>query len=273
MKIKKILLATIAILLFSTAFAQQPNCCDTPACKRMSEMLAVRVAGVATFVKSEQDAPAKNKATLDSLKNANPELYNTLITVMQEAAAYMNSHRQGDCFMNSLPSDIYDNAYNWIIYFNDIEHPVRFPSTEFCGGWKKRFEINQGAANVFKKSMTYSGSLRGYLMYTFGKKDSCGNKIRMLLGPAVFLRGNTSYITMSTRAAFRIKDIAPKNFAVGNLNLFAEYNTNFSHFTNIAAGFEVELGPFGLNFAVNLDTKTQAAGFLAGLVFANKKLN
>ncbi|MEP6676070.1 MAG: hypothetical protein ABJA78_12990 [Ferruginibacter sp.] len=271
MKKIKLLLMCTCLLILQTGFSQEKKCCDDPACKQRAIELAARISGPAKFIKSSKTA-AGNQHTLDSLQIANPAFYDNFIKTMADLVVFMNDHKQDLCFADQLPEDVSDNVFDWLIFFNDKEHPVKFPSSEFCNGWKKRFEINQGAANIFKKSMTYFASLRGYFIYTFAKKNSCGGIARLMAGPAGFIRGNLSYLTLSTRAAFRIKDIAPKNFSLGNINLFGEYNSNFKNFNYAAAGLEVELGSFGLNFSGNFDTDTHAAGFLVGLVFSNKKL-
>lgn len=268
---------TVVLLLFTFFFcsniivAQKPSCCDKPECRKKAELLSTKVAGMSVYLKAEQDEPVKNKATLDSLKAANPALYKDFVIIMKEAVVYMNTYKQDMCFIDNMPSDIYGNAYDWITYFNDSANPVKFPSAEFCTGFKKRIELSQGAANLFKKSMTYSASLRAYLSYTFGKKGNCGNGVRISAGPAGFLKGSNSYLALSTRAAFRLKDIAPKNFAIGNLNLFTEYNSNFDHFNFVAAGVEAELGALGFNLAVNMDTKGKSFGFLTGFFLQLKK--
>jgi len=162
----------------------------------------------------------------------------------------------------------------WInfIRFHILKVKPVFPSTEFCGGLKKRFEINQGAtAFLSKPQMAYLGSARFYLVYTLFKKDSCGGRFRISAGPGFFLRSTKGYITLSSRVAYRITDLKADVFSLGNLNFFGGYNSDFSGFNYAEAGLEVELGPFGANVSVNENTNNGKWGFLVGVFFGNKK--
>jgi hypothetical protein len=267
-----ILLLCCMILIFQNTFSQEKKCCDIPSCKLRSEELAARITGLAKFIKSKGEDKAANAQVLDSLKAANPTLFNDFIHTMKDIVTYINDHEQDLCFADRLPEDVSDNIFNWIIYFNDKEHPTKFPSTEFCSGLKKRFEVSQGAMNALRNDMAYLGSIRGYIVYTFGKKDQCGNKLRLMTGPAFFLQNKVVYSTLSSRISFRLKDIAPVPFSLGNFNLFGEYTTSFRHFEYAAIGAEVELGPLGFNLAINQNLKSHHQGFLVSIVFGNKKL-
>ncbi|MEI9807682.1 MAG: hypothetical protein WDO16_07280 [Bacteroidota bacterium] len=71
-----------------------------------------------------------------------------------------------------------------------------------------------------------------------------------MAGPAMFLRGSTNYIALSSRIAYRLRDINPAFFPVGNLNLFGEYSTSFGNLSYGAVGAELELGFIGFNISV-----------------------
>ena len=281
----KIKLFAVAAVFLSSIFivAGQPpvtekKCCDIPECKAKSESFAVKLIGMAAFLPPCSDDKDINKRTLDSLQKANQRLYSGFIETMNDLVDFRNSIGNKDrCFSSILPDAYRDNILNWIIYFNDIKNPVKFPSTEFCRGWKKRFEISQGAANIFTNAATYLGSLHGFIAYTFkpskqNEKESCGGKFRLMAGPSLYMRGNTSYITANARTVFWLKDIGKQTFHVGNINAFGEYFTNFSRFNYAGAGIEIELGPFALNLEGNINTRDGKLGFLTGVVFSNKKL-
>ncbi|HEV8286280.1 MAG TPA: hypothetical protein VGQ09_18360 [Chitinophagaceae bacterium] len=258
------------LFLSSTVFAQQQNCCDNIQCRQKAEGLAVKISGLVSFVGKCSNDAAANKRTLDSLKSKNEQVYNDFIKTARAVNEFIDQERQGTCFMRSLPEDESDNIFDWLAFLKN-EKP-RFPSTEFCTGWKRRFELGQGAMNAFRDDMAYLGSVRGYIIYTFGKPKQCGNKLRLMTGPAFFLQNKVFYATLSSRLSFKLKDIAPVPFSLGNFNLFGEYTTSFNHFEYAALGAEVELGPFGFNLAINQNLRSHHQGFLLSILFGNKKL-
>jgi len=265
----------ILLLLVSFNLFGQKKCCDSLACKARAEGLAQKITFLVAIVGkcSVDPDPAikkrENGELLIVLKGENNALYTEFIKTVNDVKTFINDVHQDECFMNALPEGQYVNIYNWLAYFDD---PVKFSSAEFCSGFKRRVEINQGAANIFTSCATNLGSLRGYVGYTFGKKNNCGGKLRLMAGPAFFLRGNTSYFAFSSKLGVRISDVDPKNFPLGNINLFGEFTSNFNHFQYAALGAEVELGPIGLNFAINQDIYSNRQGFLIGFIFANRKI-
>lgn len=287
MKTKALLLLLLSPLFYGNAFSQdslRTNCCDVPACREKMEAYAVRISGIALFIgEYKRNDNEANERYLDSLKKANLPLYNNFIQTMNEILDFQDKSEdnldRGRCFMQKLPSDVKVNVLGWKSFFGLKRHPTIFPSTEFCHGWRRRIEINQGGTNIFTKKATYLGSIHAFLMYNFAVKDKktkkkkdCGGKIRLMAGPAGYVRGNTSYLTLSSRFAYRIKDIGKAPFSLGNLNAFGGYVTSFSGFNYATAGLEAELGPFALNLAANLDTRKTYWGFDVGLVLFNNKL-
>jgi hypothetical protein len=137
----------------------------------------------------------------------------------------------------------------------------KFLSAEFCSGLKFRMEIGQGATDISKRNTGYLGSLRGFLVFTPGKKNACGNQFRILAGPSVFVRGSTFYGALSARAAYRLKDINPSFFPIGNLNVFGEYSSSFGNLSYGSLGIEAEFGFVGFNISGNNNLKTGRKGF------------
>jgi hypothetical protein len=198
-----------------------------------------------------------------------------MVTILNDYLLKEDAKFDGtECLENALPPNNARNVMCWINYIrlNILKVKPIFPSTEFCGGWKKRIEIGQGASAFMNKAQSaYLGAIRVYAIYTFQKKNVCGGKFRLMAGPALFIRGAHGYITFSSRAAFRLKDLKQSVFSLGNINLFGGYNTSFDGFNYAEGGLEVELGPIGVNVAANINTDNSKFGFLVGVFFANKK--
>jgi len=275
---KRILLASLGLLFLCNAIAQT-SCCDEAVCKQRAKELADKISGLAGFLGKftpfgSPGYPQKNDSSLAEFKRQFPDRFNDFNKTIKEISVEFIDDRGTQnkqlCFSDQLPINTGDNTMAWVNYIRDVK-PV-FPSTEFCGGLKKRIEISQGsAAFLSKKNMAYLGALRGYLIYQFAKKDECGGRFRLMVGPGFFLHSSTAYITLDSRIGIRIGDIAKEPFHLGNINFFAGYNSSFGHFSYVETGFEVELGWLGFNLAANYDTYHYRWGFLTGIVLANSK--
>jgi hypothetical protein len=280
MQLLKLFLIFFLYLLPAILYGQTAKkCCDISSCREKAEEFAVRVTGITTFLGNCSDDQEANETTLSNFKSSHPDLYQQLILTVKELQKYFFADKpeysDPDCFSNALPGINKSNVMRWVnhVRFHILKVKPVFPSTEFCGGWKKRFELGQGAAAFLNKTkMAYLGSLRGYLMYTIPGKEKCGGRLRIGAGPAFFLRSSNSYITLSSRLAVRLTDLRAEVFSLGNLNLFGGYNTNFDGFNYAEAGLEAELGPFGFNFSGNYNIDNKKPGFLIGIIFGNKKL-
>lgn len=276
----KLLLVFFLFLLPGILYGQTgKKCCDVNSCREKAEEFAVRMAGIATFLGNCSDDQDANEVTLSNFRSSHPDLYQQLIITVKELQQYFFAEQpeysDPDCFSNALPTINKSNVLRWVnhVRFHILKVKPVFPSTEFCGGWKKRFELGQGAAAFLNKTkMAYLGSLRGYLIYTIPGKEKCGGRLRIAAGPAFFLRSSNSYITLSSRLAVRLTDLRADVFSLGNLNLFGGYNTNFDGFNYAEAGLEAELGPFGFNLSGNYNIDNNKPGFLIGIIFGNKKL-
>jgi hypothetical protein len=276
----RLLLVFFLFLLPGILYGQTgKKCCDINSCREKAEEFAMRMAGIATFLGNCSDDQEANEVTLSNFRSAHPDMYQQLIITVKELQQYFFAEQpeysDPDCFSNALPTINKSNVLRWVnhVRFHILKIKPVFPSTEFCGGWKKRFELGQGAAAFLNKAKTaYLGSLRGYLMYTIPGKEKCGGRLRIAAGPAFFLRSSNSYITLSSRLAVRLTDLRAEVFSLGNLNLFGGYNTNFDGFNYAEAGLEAELGPFGFNLSGNYSMDNKKPGFLIGIIFGNKKL-
>ncbi len=267
----KKLIASLGLLLCISAQLKAQhtqNCCDVPACREKMEAFAEHITEL-VFLLGNFDAGSAD-IRLKELKQNRPPAYKDFIETSSDIIAVIEDERQGQCFKDKLPEDERDNIYDWLIFMKDKVMKPKFPSAEYCRGFRRRVEIGQGSSDFIRKQMAYLGSLRGYLGYTFGPKDGCGGRFRLMAGPAYFLRDKDSYLALSSRAAVRLGDINPVPFAIGNLCLFGEYNTNFDGFDYAGLGLEIELGVIGLNLAVNHNVETGYQGFLIGLIIANK---
>lgn len=286
MKPQYFLLLSCWLIVVTAATAQpQQKCCENESCRVKAQTLAIRITGIVGFLgKCTDGNKAANRLILENLKTNKKAVYDEYWVTTKAIIALMNDKKfsNGPCFENSLPADLAerDNVLCWVEFANDSITKPSFTSTEFCRGWKKRFELAQGASSFLSKNdMAYLGTIRGYLMYTFGKdkEDECGGTVRLMAGPAFYLRNRTSYLALSSRVAFRLKDIKgdPEHdlFPLGNLNLFGEYTTSFGRFHYAGLGIEVELGPFGVNLTINHNLANGKKGFLVGLVFGNRKLS
>jgi hypothetical protein len=276
----KLFLASCFLLPFATVSGQTGKaCCDNEDCKQQTADYVQRITGIVTFLGNCSDDKEVNEATLNTFRANKPDLYKDLILMVKEVNKNFLSdnpkYNDPGCFRDALPASGALNLMRWInhIRFHILNVKPIFPSTEFCGGWKRRFEINQGAtAFLSKTKMAYFGSLRAYLAYTFKEKNKCGGTFRLMAGPGFFLQSSNSYITLSSRLAVRLTDLKANVFNLGNLNVFGGYNTNLKEFSYVEAGIEAELGPFGINLSGNYNTDNKKYGFLVGLVFGNKKL-
>lgn len=245
------------------------KCCDNAICRAKAVSYANTISALTKTLGKCQPQDSANGRLLTQLQQKNPQSYRDFILVSRQTATFINDTLNGTCFADALPDDEANNVFQWLVYMNRqaIAHPD-FPSSEFCGGLERRLELSQGAANIFSSQVAYLGTLRGYLSYTFAAAGQCGGRLRVMAGPAVFLRGNTFYTALSTRVAVRLTDISVKKIpiGVGNLNAYTEYNTSFIHFNQVALGAELQLGPFGLNLSVNNELKSARMGFAVGIV-------
>lgn len=261
--------ASLLVVLLNAGFilfAQRDQpCCENAVCKATAENFAVRMTGLVGYLPKFSSDPDLNKTALDSLKNANPAVYNEFMKLAKETHTYFfgprAKFRKDGCFSEALPTANKSNVVFWVGYVGNLGTTPPFPSAEFCTSLKLRIEIGQGATDISKNYIGYLGSMRGYLVYTPGKKDECGNRFRILAGPAIFFRSSTAYAALSTRVAIRMKDIRPAVFPLGNLNIFGEYSTSFGNLSYGAIGVEVELGPFGFNLSGANNMKTGKKGF------------
>jgi hypothetical protein len=252
-------------------------CCGNGNCEEKVVEYAKVISGLANFLGNCNNNDAADSLALEELRHKDGNTYNELIRMVRILDDYIFNDKarfEGfDCFANALPPGNGRNVMCWInfIRFHILKVKPIFPSTEFCGGWKKRFEIGQGATAFLKLQSAYLGSVRAYLIYTFFKKDQCGGKFRIMAGPAFFLRSTRGHITLSSRLAYKLTDLKANVFSLGNLNLFAGYNSNFNRFNYAEGGLEIELGPFGVNLGPNVNTNNGKWGFMVGVFFANKK--
>lgn len=267
---KKWFKRTLLLLIIFSSTVQmngqtKKGCCEDAGCRTLAREYAVRVTGLVGYLPLCTSDDDQSKRAVDSLKNANQPVYNEFMKAAKEAHVLfftdkLKFHKDG-CFSDALPTDFKSNVLLWISYVGRLGNPPKFPSAEFCSGLKVRIETGQGATDIGKNTTGYLGSLRGYLSYTPGKKGDCGNNIRIMAGPALFARGSTLYGALGSRIAFRVSDFTPKQFPIGNLNLFGEYNTSFGNLSYGAIGGEVELGFIGFNISVNNNMKTGKKGF------------
>lgn len=279
MKRLQLILSIVFLLPGYAVWAQpQKTCCADTECQQKAIAYAVKISGLVNFLGSFNETDvAENETKLNNLQLNYKQVYYDLVKTVHEIADYFfDKPRFANslvCFTDALPVINKSNVVAWINYFrSEVKNP-RFPSTEFCGGWQKRFEIAQGAtAFLSRNKMAYLGTVRGYLVYTFQQKDKCGGNFRLMAGPSLFLRNRNAYITLSTRLGMRLADLKASVFSFGNLNVFGGYNTNFDYFSYAEGGLEAELGPFGVNLSSNYNTHTSKFGFMVGIVFGNKKL-
>lgn len=270
------LLAITFLVTSNLLHAQQ--CCDNAICKEKAIEYAKVISGLVNYLGTCSGDKTTDSIVLKKLEQEKPEAYSEFVRMVRILDDYLYSDdskfKGTECFEKELAKNVAENALMWInhVRFHVLGKIPFFPSTEFCGGWKKRFEINQGSsAFLDKTNMSYLGSARAYLIYTFFKKDKCGGRFRIMAGPALFLRSRNSYLTLSTRLAYKLKDLKASVFSLGNLNLFGGYNSNFDGFNYAELGLEVELGPFGINIASNMNTGNGKAGFMVGVFLGNRK--
>ena len=262
----------LVIVLFGTITflnAQIPDnrkkCCEDETCKTKAKDYATQLANLVTILpEATGDSKADQKA-LDSVKRVNSSGYKSFMKVALAAHYYFYSveskFRRDGCFADNVSV----NVSKWVAHVGT--KAPKFKSAEFEAGLKIRVELGQGSTDIRKNSIGHLGSFRTYLVYTFDKdpnrRDSfhLGNHIRLSVGPAIFSRSNIYYGALSSRIAVRVKDIKPMNFAIGNINLFGEYNTSFGNLSYGAIGAELELGFAGFNISVNDNLKTGRKGF------------
>lgn len=265
-----LLLATLHVTFFLLA-QREKKCCEDAGCKTLAKEYAIKVTGLAAYLPAASSDNAQNKRAVDNLKQVNETIYREFMKTAKEAHDLFLSikakFRNDGCFSESLPTDFKSNVLKWVAYVGNLGTNPRFPSAEFCYGLKVRLEIGQGTTDIGKNTTGYLGSFRSYLALIPGKKDKCGNKVRFLVGPAVFARGSNFYGVMSSRIAFRVKDISPSVFPLGNLNVFGEYNTSFGNLSYGAIGAEVELGFIGFSISGNNNMKTGRKGFAVNIFY------
>src|SRR6185436_20247209 len=216
LKNKKIFLAFIGLVLFFNANAQ---CCEDPACKAKAKEYADKITSLAILLgkctpPSNPNSRHINDSIVEVFRTTYPERYNEFKTLVKKISEEFidDPSNQGKqrCFQDMLPI-AGDNAMAWINHIRNVK-PI-FPSTEFCGGFKKRVEISQGAAFINKNTTAYLGTARFFIVYTLPVKEKCGGKVRLMVGPAYFIQSRNSYLTLSSRVGVRIGDIKPGIFS------------------------------------------------------------
>jgi hypothetical protein len=276
---KKTFLTFLAFVMFFTIDAQI-KCCDDPPCKQKAKEYADKITSLVTFLgkctpETVPDSKRINDSLIAEFSTFQPERYNEFKSLIKAISAEFiddaSSQERQTCFFDLLPIATGDNTMAWINFIRKV--PPVFPSTEFCGGFKKRVEISQGAAAFLSKTrMAYLGAARAYIVYTLPSRQNCGGRVRLMAGPGYFLHSATSYITLSSRIGVRLGDIKPGIFSLGNFNFFGGYNTAFGDFNYAEAGLEAELGWFGFNLSTVYQVNDRHWGFLAGIILANKKI-
>lgn len=276
------------ITLSATAQGEKKKCCDNSDCAKMARELASKIAGITVYLTNCQSISAdssKLAKSLSELATSNPQLYSNLLKYIKLADKHFlsdnSTYGDAQCFDDALPGSLaeQEKISCWIAYIRLRVLKIKpiFPSTEFCKGLSRRFELAQGSTAFLGGSkMAYLGSFRGYLAYTFKKTDpaktrQCGGHLRLSAGTGLFIRQNDFYLALCPRVAYRLTDIKSAVFSLANLNLFVGYNTNFKRFNYLECGLEAEIGPIGINLSGNLNAQNGKPGFLTGIVFGNKK--
>jgi hypothetical protein len=271
---RSIQLFLLLVLMFAafTSFAQD-NCCNIGPCRTKSQNLATEIIPLLKFIGDGSANPLDNKAALEKAFQIDPVRYNSFKSVIYEILRFTDNASCDSCLERFITADQYISLHRWLGYFNQLQNPVSFPSPEFCQGLRFRLEINQGASSFLATDMAYLGSAKTLITYTIGKKGSCGNKWRLLAGPAFLLQNKTAYAALDTRVAYRLSDIMIKNPPVflGNWNLFGEYVNTFRHFSYAGLGIEAQLGRYGANLLVNRGFESKHLGFAFGIFVTNKK--
>lgn len=274
MRISKQLLLALTLFALSLTCKAQNTCCNDSACRQRATELRDAIIPLLSFVgNAVRDDDPQNKIILENAHQRDPAKYNRFRNVMYELIAFTRDNDHDLCFQSLVTSEEYIAIGLWRIYFNDLKNPVSFPSPEFCSGFGIRLELAQGSAAFLRNDMAYLGAARGFLSYTIGRKESCGNRVRVMTGPALFLFNNTPYVVLNSRLAYRLSDIMIDNPPVflGNWNLFGEYVSNFQKLHQAGLGIEAQLGKFGVNFSVTHDFRSDHQGFLFGLFYHSKK--
>lgn len=270
----KTFLTTILILAAVPCFSQQMKCCDDAGCRKTANELATAISGLVIYLGDYSDDQAVNKKALDDLQHSHPDVHGKLMDAEQQLINFFRdtTFRHDQCFNDALPKNKTGvNISHWIQYLKNQLTDAKFPSTEFCKGAGWRIELNQGSSDFLSTSMQYLATARPFFYYTFTGKNECGGHLRIMAAPSYFLRNKDSYLAATGRISIRIKDLKATVFSLGNMNLFAEYNSNFKHLNYAAAGLEIELGPFGLDIAGNYNTDSKKPGYSIGIFFLNKK--
>lgn len=270
----KINISAAILILFgflqynSIAQTNSAPCCETPACRQKVDDLVKRIVKVIGYIEPFNKATAKQ--SLDKLHANDPVKYMDLLHTVNEVNRYIRNVPQDECFLNAIPEDVHAKVFAWLGYFDDQTNPPDFGSAEFCSGLGRRIELSQGSAGFLSGQMSWLGGLHGYLVYTPGKKKECGNKWRIMGGPAYFLKNRFSFVAVSTRLAYRIKDLGIPPFSLGNLNVFGGLDSNLDNFNFLTIGAEAEVGPIAFNIGLNHDLYIGKPGFSIGVVVANK---
>jgi hypothetical protein len=295
MKLRHFSLSLVGLTLSFAAMAQNlQNCCNNEACHQLAikwaEAMRKVVGKVGICSQDPDSATAINNRILFGLSKKD---YDDFWTTATATAQFINDSVKNLsilCFKSALQDDDErSNVLHWLKFVENSINKPTFASGEFCFGWKKRLEAAYGSSAFLNKAnMASLGTLRAYIVYTFknavARNDSlakCGGRVRLMAGPAYFLRNTISYMTLSSKLAFRLGhdiylDPEHSQMDVGNYNIYAEYNSNFARFNYAGIGFEVELGPIALNCVINDNIENGKPGFLIGVALFNtgfKKTN
>jgi len=213
---------------------------------------------------------------IESIQKINPALFSKAQKLVNEGNSKMNNDSKWlRCFQNEFtrinPSSQDLSTLNWFAYLAK-QTTAEFVSPEFANGFGFHIDVNQGVADVGKKTETYSFAARGLLSYTFKNfkaNKSSGGHSRVLFGISTYYQNNKFLLFANPRYEYKIRDIGNKLTSIGNLKFIADANVGDTWV--IGGGLGIELYNFGLQLLYQRQTNDLSSHILTGLFYRFKK--
>lgn len=270
---RTLLLCALLFAAWMHTLAQ--DCCSRPACMQEVDSYVIPLKRILNDFIPIPSTREERIMFMDAFAHQEPANYAALRKIVFD----LDKVRTKDstwllCFANRLlmvnagPAD--ENILRWFDFLTRQLLPNDFTSPEFRKGFGVHIDMNQGVADLGKKTQSYSFAARVLAAYTFAKKGKVsGGNWRICAGPSFYYQDNRGYLLANSRVEYRFKDLGNKLVSIGNIKLIAD--ANFGDITVYGAGAALELYFFGAQVLYQRQNKIKSNHLLLGLFYRFQK--
>jgi hypothetical protein len=254
----------IAISLGNYTFSQTQNCCNEAACKETAQKLAQEAAIVMAPLGSDPNDEELRRNKVENLQKNSPAAYAKIVHHKKSIKKWAaNDGDKINCLMSFITNM---EVLDWLIYLALEDSQIHYLSPEFCRGWALQADINQGAVDLFTSSEGFSSSARLLLAYTLSTKNTCGGRIRLLLGPSLYYQDRKTLLLLNPRVEIRLFDLANELISIGNIKLITQANVNREHLIG-GIGIGAELYNVGIQLLGELQQGENRYSIQTGIFY------